>query len=157
MADGHLALTFALLLGRVPLADDPVDPNLPVPLPLLLSAVGLAGAVLTALIAAWAKRWRTPADAREDRKLNLEADERLLARFEKMLQERDSSIDELRQELKEVRALAESAVTDNRALVDWIYAAVRVVRDLGGIALLPAPPKGVTIADHPAHYAGAKT
>ena len=61
------------------------EADLPMPLPLLLGIVGLAGGVLTAIIAAVSKKWRTPADDREDRKIGIEADERLLARFEKLL------------------------------------------------------------------------
>lgn len=144
-------IEFLMVAGLAGLADEVLPENLPLPLPLLLSAMTLAGAVLTATIAAAAKRWRTPADDREDRKLGLEADERLLARFEKLLEERDKRIDGLVDEVKEVRAIAEAAATDNRNLVDWIYAAVRVVRELGGVHLLPAPPKGVTIADHPSN------
>jgi acyl-CoA reductase-like NAD-dependent aldehyde dehydrogenase len=129
------------------------EADLPMPLPLLLGVVGLASAVVTALIAAVSKKWRTPADDREDRKIGIEADELLLSRFTKLLEERDKRIDGLVEEIKEVRNIAEAAVEDNRNLIDWIYAAVRVVRDLGGIAQLPPPPKGVTIVDHPSNFA----
>lgn len=132
------------------------EADLPIPLPLLLGLVGLASAVITAAIAALSKRWRTPADDREDRKIGIEADERLLARFEKLLEERDKRIDGLVDEVKEVRALAEKAVNVNRILIDWIYAAVRVVRELGGIELLPDPPEGVVIADHPSNLSRTK-
>lgn len=122
-------------------------------LPLMLGGVGLISAVVTAAIAAVSKKWRTPADDREDRKIGIEADELLLGRFTKLLEERDKRIDGLVEEIKAVRHLAEAAVEDNRNLIDWIYAAVRVVRDLGGIAQLPPPPKGVTIVDHPSNFA----
>lgn len=127
------------------------EAELPMPLPLLLGLVSLATAVLTAVIAALSKKWRTPADDREDRKIGIEADERLLARFEKLLEERDKRIDGLVAEIKEVRTIAEKAANANRILIDWIYAAVRVVRELGGIDQLPDPPEGVVIADHPSH------
>lgn len=127
------------------------EAELPMPLPLLLGLVSLATAVLTAVIAALSKKWRTPADDREDRKIGIEADERLLARFEKLLEERDKRIDGLVAEVREVRAIAEKAANANRILIDWIYAAVRVVRELGGIDQLPDPPEGVVIADHPSH------
>lgn len=127
------------------------EADLPMPLPLLLGIVGLAGGVLTAVIAAVSKKWRTPADDREDRKIGIEADERLLARFEKLLEERDRRIDGLVDEVREVRAIAEATAKENRALVDWCYAVVRIVRDLGGINLLPTPPKDVVIHDHPSY------
>lgn len=129
------------------------EAELPMPLPLLLGLVSLATAVITAVIAALSKKWRTPADDREDRKIGIEADERLLARFEKLLEERDKRIDGLVAEVKEVRAIAETAANANRILIDWIYAAVRVVRELGGIDQLPDPPEGVVIVDHPSHRA----
>lgn len=132
------------------------EAELPMPLPLLLGLVSLATAVLTAVIAALSKKWRTPADDREDRKIGIEADERLLARFEKLLEERDKRIDGLVAEVKEVRAIAEKAANANRILIDWIYAAVRVVRELGGIDLLPEPPEGVVIVDHPSNLSRNK-
>ncbi|WP_455833754.1 hypothetical protein [Pseudarthrobacter siccitolerans] len=132
------------------------EADLPMPLPLLLGLVGLASAVITAALAALSKKWRTPADDREDRKIGIEADERLLARFEKLLEERDKRIDGLVAEVKEVRAIAEKAANANRILIDWIYAAVRVVRELGGIDLLPDPPEGVVIADHPSSLTRTK-
>jgi len=133
------------------------EADLPMPLPLLLGVVGLASAVVTAFIAAVSKKWRTPADDREDRKIGIEADELLLGRFTKLLEERDKRIDGLVEEIKAVRQLAEAAVEDNRNLIDWIYAAVRVVRDLGGISKLPPPPKGVTIVDHPSNFSQRST
>ncbi|GAA3405074.1 hypothetical protein [Pseudarthrobacter polychromogenes] len=132
------------------------EADLPMPLPLLLGLVGLASAVITAALSALSKKWRTPADDREDRKIGIEADERLLARFEKLLEERDKRIDGLVAEVKEVRAIAEKAANANRILIDWIYAAVRVVRELGGIDLLPEPPEGVVIADHPSNLSRNK-
>jgi hypothetical protein len=125
------------------------------PLPLMLGLVSLATAVLTAVIAAISKKWRTPADDREDRKIGIEADELLLARFTKLLEERDKRLDAVTEELKEVRAIAEKAANANRILIDWIYAAVRIVRDLGGIDKLPDPPEGVVIIDHPSYKRGS--
>lgn len=131
------------------------EADLPMPLPLLLGLVSLATAVLTAIIAAISKKWRTPADDREDRKVGIEADELLLARFTKLLEERDKRLDAVTEELKEVRAIAEKAANANRILIDWIYAAVRIVRDLGGIDKLPDPPEGVVIIDHPSYKRGS--
>jgi hypothetical protein len=122
-----------------------------IPTPLALGLVGLVSTIAGALIAAFSKKWRTPADDREDRKVGIEADEKLIQRFEQLMNGQDKKIADLGSELKEVRAIAEKAVHINRVLTDWIYAAVRVVRELGGIHLLPAPPDGVVIADHPSN------
>jgi hypothetical protein len=132
------------------------EADLPLPLTLMLGLFTLAGAVITAGLAAISKKWRTPADNIAERKIGIEADELLLGRFTKLLEERDKRIDGLVEEIKEVRNIATAAVEDNRNLIDWIYAAVRVVRDLGGIAQLPPPPKGVTIVDHPSNFATSK-
>jgi hypothetical protein len=103
------------------------------------------------VIAAISKKWRTPADDREDRKIGIEADELLLARFTKLLEERDKRIDGLVDEVKEVRKLAEDSARENRVLVDWCYAVVRIVRNLDAVHLLPNPPKDVVIHDHPSY------
>jgi hypothetical protein len=121
------------------------------PISLLIPVVGLAGAVVAALITAFSKKWRTPADDREDRKIGIEADERLLERFQKLLEARDEKIQGLEDRLTEVANKVESLITERNVLIDWIYAAVRVVRELGAVHLLPRPPKGVYIADHPSN------
>lgn len=146
MADAYTILQQAV---TPPAAPEPLYWGMP--LTLMLGLCTLTGVAITALFAAISKKWRTPADDREDKRFGLEADERLLKRFEDMLKERDDELKELRAEIKEVRELAEAASNDNRVLIDWIYAAVRVVRDLGGIDKLPRPPKGVHIVDHPSN------
>lgn len=127
------------------------------PLPFLLGVGGLFVTLAGALIAAYSKKWRTPADDREDRKVGIEVNEQLLEQFNKLLEERDKRIDRLVAEVKEVRVIAENAVSENRILIDWIYAAVQVARALGFVEKLPNPPKGVTIADHPSARHGAGT
>jgi len=127
------------------------EADLPLPLPLLLGLLTLGATIAGALLAGFTKKWRTPADDREDRKIGIEADERLLARFEKMLSERDQKIDHLEERLTEIAMKVETLLTERNVLIDWIYAAVRVVRDLGAISRLPRPPKGVYIADHPSN------
>jgi len=129
------------------------------PLPLLLGLLTLLGTLAGSLIAAFSKKWRTPADDREDKKFGIEADEKLLKRFEEMLGIRDNEIKELRDQLTKLSGKVEEVIGENRALLDWIYVAVRVVRDIGGataIALLPIPPKGVFIADHPSNLSTTK-
>jgi hypothetical protein len=119
------------------------------PLPLLLGIVGGLLTLAGALIAAFSKKWRTPADDREDKKIGIEADERLLARFEEMLAERDGKIEKLESRLDRFAEELEGLRSERSRLIDWIYAAVNIVRSLGAIDKLPAPPLGVTIADHP--------
>ena len=130
-------------------ANEPEPLYAGMPLPLLLGIIGGLITLAGALIAAFSKKWRTPADDREDKKVGIEVNEQLLEQFNKLLEERDRRIDRLVAEVKEVRLIAENAVSENRVLTDWIYAAVQVARALGFVDKLPNPPKGVTIADHP--------
>lgn len=123
------------------------------PISLVIPLVGLVGVVMTAGFTAFSKKWRTPADDREDRKIGIEADERLIGRFEKLLESRDEKIRDLEERLTAVANKVESLITERNVLIDWIYAAVRVVRELGAVHLLPRPPKGVYIADHPSNQA----
>ncbi|NWL13323.1 hypothetical protein DM793_18825 [Paenarthrobacter nitroguajacolicus] len=130
-------------------ANEPEPLYAGMPLPLLLGIIGGLITLAGALIAAFSKKWRTPADDREDKKVGIEVNEQLLEQFNKLLEERDKRIDRLVAEVKEVRVIAENAVSENRILIDWIYAAVQVARALGFVEKLPNPPKGVHIADHP--------
>lgn len=139
------------------LAAEPEPEYFGMSVPLLLGIGGLVVTLVGALIAAISKKWRTPADDREDRKVGIEVNEQLLEQFEKLLEERDKRIDGLVAEIKEVRQLAEAAANDNRSLIDWIYAAVQVARIHGFVDKLPKPPKGVTIADHPSARLNAET
>lgn len=131
------------------LAAEPEPEYFGMPLPLLLGVGGLFVTLAGALIAAYSKKWRTPADDREDKKIGIEVNEQLLERFEGMLKERDTQIAELRAEVKSIAAKVQELVEERGVLIDWIYAAIRIVRDLGAIDRLPNPPRGVTIADHP--------
>ncbi|KUM34527.1 hypothetical protein [Arthrobacter sp. EpRS71] len=136
------------------LANEPEPLYAGMPLPLLLGIIGGLITLAGAVIAAFSKKWRTPADDREDKKIGIEVNEQILEQFEKLLVERDKRIDGLVAEIKEVRQLAESAANDNRTLIDWIYAAVQVARVYGFVDKLPRPPKGVTIADYPSAHTG---
>jgi len=127
------------------------ESDLPMPLPMFLGVFTLIGGVVTALIAAISKKWRTPADSREDRKIGIEADERLLQRFENMLKERDSKFDELEQKFEALNAKFEGVQRERTVLIDFIYALVRVIRDLGAISNIPMPPQGIYIAGHPSN------
>lgn len=133
---------------------DPVpapDLDLPMPLPMILGLFTLIGGVVTAVFAAVSKKWRTPADDREDRKIGLEADERLLKRFEDMLAERDTKLGNLEKRLEALNEKVEGYQRERTVLIDFIYALVRIVRDLGAVADIPAPPLGIYIAGHPSN------
>jgi hypothetical protein len=126
-----------------------VETVLPLPLPLLLGIVTLLASVLTALITyIWSKKVRTPEDDREDRRLGYEADEKLLERFEKMLESRDTQIKELSQKVEELDNRLEGYRRERNVLIDFIYALIRIIRDLGGIKMIPRPPVGIRIAGH---------
>lgn len=122
---------------------------LPMPLPLLLAAFTLTASVVTALITyIWSKKVRTPADSREDRRLDIEADEKLLQRFENMLASRDRQIKELGAKVEELDNRLEGYRRERNVLIDFIYALIRIIRDLGGINLIPRPPVGIRISGH---------
>jgi hypothetical protein len=127
------------------------EADLPLPLPLLLAVIALLGTIGGALLAALSKRWRTPTDDREDRKIGIEADERLLKRFEDMLKERDDKLQALENKLESLNAKVEGYQRERTVLVDFIYALVRIVRDLGAINEIPLPPQGIFISGHPSN------
>src|SRR5688572_19264769 len=109
------------------------ETELPLPLPMILGIFTLVGGVVTAVVAAISKKWRTPADDREDRRFGVEADERLLQRFENMLKERDTKFAELEQKFDDLKAKVEGYQRERTVLIDFIYAVVRIVRDLGAV------------------------
>jgi Txe/YoeB family toxin of Txe-Axe toxin-antitoxin module len=127
------------------------DPTLPMPLPMILGLFTLAGGIVTAALAAVSKKWRTPADDREDRRFGVEADERLLQRFENMLKERDTKFAELEQKFDDLKAKVEGYQRERTVLIDFIYAVVRIVRDLGAVNQIPRPPQGIFISGHPSN------
>jgi len=103
----------------------------------------------TALITyIWSKKVRTPADSREDRRLDIEADEKLLQRFENMLASRDKQIKELGAKVEELDNRVEGYRQERNVLLDFIYALIRIIRDLGGVNLIPRPPSGIRISGH---------
>lgn len=123
--------------------------NPDIPLPLLLGAFTLTASVLTALITyIWSKKVRTPADNREDRRLDIEADEKLLKRFEDMLSSRDAQIKELTKKVEALDSRVEGYRQERNVLIDFVYALIRIIRDLGGINLIPRPPVGIRISGH---------
>ncbi|MFP3579989.1 hypothetical protein SB659_10450 [Arthrobacter sp. SIMBA_036] len=138
-------------------AADPEPLYAGMPLPLLLGIIGGLITIAGALIAAFSKRWRTPADDREDKKIGIEADDRLLQRFQDVIAESDAKVGRLEARVARVEEELEELRSERSRLIDWIYAAVKVVRDLGGIDHLPPPPRGVTIADHYSARQGAST
>lgn len=125
--------------------------DLPLPLPLLLGLIGLVGTIAGALMAAISKKWRTPADDREDRKIGIEADERLLKRFEDMLKERDTKLTALENRLEELNAKVEGYQRERTILIDFVYALVRIIRERGALTEIPVPPLGIYISGHPSN------
>jgi hypothetical protein len=127
------------------------EADLPLPLPLLLGLITLAATIAGAILAGFTKKWRTPADDREDRKIGIEADERLLKRFEDMLKERDTKLEGLEKRLEALNAKVEGYQRERTILVDFIYALVRIIRDMGAVNEIPLPPQGIYIAGHPSN------
>ncbi|QKY78977.1 hypothetical protein Jinkies_29 [Arthrobacter phage Jinkies] len=143
MIDPGLMLAFAAFAVT--------ESDLPLPLPLLLGLFTLVGGIVTAIFAAVSKKWRTPADDREDRKIGIEADERLLKRFEDMLAERDTKLAGLEQRLEALNAKVEGYQRERTVLIDFIYALVRIIREHDAIPEIPLPPLGIYISGHPSN------
>jgi Txe/YoeB family toxin of Txe-Axe toxin-antitoxin module len=139
------------VLAVVVFAVSETDPALPMPLPMILGIFTLVGGIVTAVVTAISKKWRTPADDREDRRFGVEADERLLQRFENMLKERDTKFTELEQKFEDLKSKVEGYQRERTVLIDFIYAVVRIVRDLGAINEIPRPPQGIFISGHPSN------
>lgn len=108
------------------------------PLPLLLAVIALISAVLTAFIGALVKKFRTPADDREDKVVVLDASDRLIQRFQQLLKDSDEKhskeiaalgveVGQLREELAEVK-------TERIGLMAAIRELARMVRRHGGHA-----------------------
>lgn len=127
------------------------ESDLPLPLPMMLGLFTLVGGIVTAVFAAISKKWRTPADEREDRKIGIEADERLLKRFEDMLAERDAKLTGLEQRLEALNAKVEGYQRERTVLIDFIYALVRIIREHDAITEIPVPPLGIFISGHPSN------
>src|SRR6478735_5676533 len=127
------------------------ESDLPLPLPLLLGIFTLVGGIVTAVFAAVSKKGRTPADDRGDRKIGIEADERLLKRFEDMLAERDTKLAGLEQRLEALNAKVEGYQRERTVLIDFIYALVRIIREHDAIPEIPLPPLGIYISGHPSN------
>ena len=108
------------------------------PIPLVLSLIALITAVLTAGVGALVKKFRTPADDREDRVVVLDASDRLINRFQELLKDSDEKhakdiaalgeeVGKLRDELNEVKA-------ERVGLLWGIRQLIRIARKYGGDA-----------------------
>ena len=108
------------------------------PIPLVLSLIALITAVLTAVVGALVKKFRTPADDREDRVVVLDASDRLINRFQELLKDSDEKhakdiaalgeeVGKLRDELNEVKA-------ERVGLLWGIRQLIRIARKYGGDA-----------------------
>ena len=117
-----------------------------IPLPLALATFGLIGTVVGAFINAVSKKWRTPGDDIAEKKINIEADDKLLARFENLLHSRDARIDTLDNKITELREEIEEIRMERNELLDFIYVLVRIVRNADLLEEIPDPPSAVHIA-----------
>jgi hypothetical protein len=125
-----------------------------IPTPVVLALIALVSGVLGAFITAVSKKWRTPADDATDRKMAIEADEKLLARFEAMLAERDVKIDALDRRVTELNAVVEGLTRERNVLIDYIYALIRFIRDADLMQEVPVPPPGIHISGLPVSALG---
>lgn len=117
-----------------------------IPLPLALASFGLIGTIVGAFINAVSKKWRTPGDDIAEKKVNIEADDKLLQRFENLLHSRDARIDTLDNKITELREEIEEIRMERNELLDFIYVLVRIVRNADLLEEIPEPPSAVHIA-----------
>ena len=97
-----------------------------------LAIVGLFGSILGSMLTAFSKKWRTPADAREDKALVLtdkdkvlQAQDRLVERFEKLLKESD---DRHSKEIAESDARHSKELGDVAAKVTALEGQIKVMQ-----------------------------
>lgn len=117
-----------------------------IPTPVILALIALASGVLGAFITAVSKKWRTPADDLADKRVAIEADEKLLARFEAMLAERDVKIKALDDAVTALKTTVDELSRERNVLIDFIYVLVRIIRNADRIHEVPAPPPGIHIS-----------
>lgn len=107
-----------------------------IPIPMVLALIALFSAVLTAVVGALVKKFRTPADDREDKVVVLDASDRLIQRFQDLLKNSDEKhaadiaalgleVSALREELAQVK-------TERIGLMAAIRELVRLVRRHAG-------------------------
>jgi hypothetical protein len=117
-------------------AESAADTFLGLPLPALLALISLVSVVLGAFVTGWVKKFRTPADNREDRVVVLDASDRLIERFENLLKASDEKHAKELQELtakvegleKEVDVMRRERYT----LVSAIVRIAQIARKYGG-------------------------
>lgn len=132
------------------------------------SILGVSGGAAALIALAWKgfavlidKKLRSPADVREDKKLDDAANAAALARLTQMFKEADErhktalaesearhkeAFTELRQQHEDLRARFDELEQRNSSLVEFVYSCVAVIRDLGGLDLIPKDrPHGIYI------------
>lgn len=117
--------------------------------PMAGAIIGIISGVTLSLITAFTKKWRTPADDREDRTVTIDANEALLDRFTKELESRDKKISELDGRLTVLSGEVDGLRLERFQLIDFIYALVRIIRAHGHVEEIPEPPHGVVITGIP--------
>lgn len=114
------------------------DTFLGMPLPALLALISLVSVVLGAFVTGWVKKFRTPADSREDRVVVLDASDRLIERFENLLKASDEKhAKELKELTEKVDGLEREVETMRRERYTLVSAVVRIAqiaRKYGGAA-----------------------
>lgn len=107
-----------------------------IPLPLLLGGVTLLTAVLTAIIGGLVKKFRTPADNREDKVVVLDASEKLIERFQQIVKDSDAKhaadMEALSREVQALRVELHEVKTERVGLYAAIRALVSLCRRHGG-------------------------
>lgn len=114
--------------------------------PLLGAFIGLISAGTLAFVTAFTKKWRTPADDREDRSVTIDANDALLDRFTKELESRDKKISDLDGRLTNLSREVEGLRMERFKLIDFIYVLVRIIRSHDAMDEIPEPvPAGIFI------------
>jgi hypothetical protein len=108
------------------------------PLPALLALIAVMSAVMTALVSGLVKKFRTPADTREDRVVVLDASDRLIERFENLLKQSDEKygreIAELAKEADDLKERVENLRLERFLIVSALIRVAQIARKYGGAA-----------------------
>jgi hypothetical protein len=107
-------------------------------LPGFMALVALISAVATALMSGLVRKFRTPTDTRQDRVVVLDASDRLIQRFEKLLKDSDDKhageIRELSAEVDELRKEVTVMREERSGLMGAIRSVIAIARKFGGDA-----------------------
>lgn len=106
------------------------------PLPLALALVSLVSVVLTAAVPAMMKKFRTPVDDREDKVVVLDASDRLIQRFEQLLNDSDAKhgkeIKELKGQIEDLGKQVDELKQDRSGLIWALRQVYTIAKKYGG-------------------------